>query len=186
MSIINYDYLKLREDICFLLDSRYGESRAEKCQYFIKHIGEVSVSPLFGRGYIPDELFHIAKQDASMALRIVDAANAKRIKIEESESKMAKTVVSRRKLLRKNSELYRERITNTLLAIEIKLGRKLTKDEEKDAIEKAKVEWKQRRDDFLASNTHMKYQAASKHIANVLNEEARLSVEEALLAKQGG
>ena len=176
--MIIYDHLKLRQAVCLLLDPKYGASRAERVRDAIRQLPK---RRSFQRALKPlDELINVARQRASVALNIVYLADLRRDKLHEEERAATPTLTRRRDVVSRNTTLYRKRVRDTLQAEEVRLGRRLTKQESEELLKRKRASWDAGFDKFRNEHPELKFQDAYSAYAKSLNEKAAEALERAI------
>lgn len=171
MKQIVYDYDRLREAIVLLLSARFGESREQRVREAIALLPK-------GRGFTRtieplNEIIRIARQSPTKALDILDLVPRKRAQLIKRRQEEAPLTERRRKVTRENLRAYRTRIDNTLRTEEIRLQRKLTREEAEKLISDRKKLWNIRWENYRSEHPELKYQDAREKFTDLLNQEVQ-------------
>lgn len=175
--MIIYDHVKLRQAVCLLLDHKYGAGRAEHVRDAIRQLPK---RRSFQRSLKPlNELVNVAAQRASVALNIVYLADLRRDKLHEEMRAATPSITRRRDVVTRNATTYRKRVRDTLQAEEVRLGRRLTKEEADELLKRKRASWDAGFDKFRDEHPELKFQDAFSAYAKSLNEKAAEALERA-------
>lgn len=177
---IQYDHDRLHKAVLLLLDYRFGPGREQRVREAIQLLPK---STRFTRTLEPlNEIMRVAKQSPNKALALLEPVDRERNRLEKEKRAATPIITKKRDILRVNTARYRQRTKYALLIEEIRLQRKLSKEEALAFLDERKKLWRMRQEQFRNEHPELKYQDALAKFADMLDEEIKLKYERALMS----
>ena len=102
----------------------------------------------------------VAKQSPNKALALLEPVDRERNRLEKEKRAATPIITKKRDILRVNTARYRQRTKYALLIEEIRLQRKLSKEEALAFLDERKKLWRMRQEQFRNEHPELKYQDA--------------------------
>ena len=177
---IQYDHDRLHKAVLLLLDYRFGPGREQRVREAIQLLPK---STRFTRTLEPlNEIMRVAKQSPNKALALLEPVDRERNRLEKEKRAATPIITKKRDILRVNTARYRQRTKYALLIEEIRLQRKLSKEEALAFLDERKKLWRMRQEQFRNEHPELKYQEALAKFSDMLDEEIKLKYERALMS----